>query len=170
MKCKEMESRAIPYLDGKLAPRQREAVELHLRSCSSCAERIRGFSEVSGLLHEWEGMELSPFFNARWERLLEQDAASAGWWESLFRRLAPLPPGSPIFAVALLAVISLAVVLVRYPPAPPERLASPEPSPAVVSLASGVDELTLYRALPVLEDWDVLRNFEVLQELSSRNP
>ncbi|MCH8267000.1 MAG: zf-HC2 domain-containing protein [Acidobacteria bacterium] len=161
MKCKEAEGFLIPYMDEKLAPRERAEVDLHLRACSSCAERAKGFTEVSGLLDAWEGIEPSPFFNARLERRIEQDAVSAGWLAGLGSALRNLPLGRPAFATAMVAVIFLAVVLVGYSPSTGESLAGREQQQMVASMAIEMDEL-----VPVLEDWELLRNFEVLQELS----
>jgi anti-sigma factor RsiW len=170
MNCKQIESRLIDYLDGKLTTREREAVELHARSCASCAERINGFTEVFHLLDSWKGMDPSPSFNVRLEQRLEQESPASGWWSGLVPRLIPLSVGNPIFAMALLVVISLAAVLIRYSPAPPEKLAGRQPEPFVASVVASADDLALYRDLPFLEDFDVLRNFEVLQELNSPDP
>ena len=170
MKCKQAESRLVPYLDGKLSPRQREEMELHLRGCSSCTVRVKGFSEVFGLLNAWEEIEPSPSFDARLAQYIEQAPVSAGWWDNLLGRLANLPLGKPAFAAAMLAVVCLAAVLVGYSPAPPETLVSQQQQPAATVTAQGIDEFALYRNLPVLEDWDLLRDFEVLQVLSSTNP
>ncbi len=161
MKCNEAEGFLIPFLDGKLASRERAEVEFHLRACSSCAERAQGFTEVSGLLDAWEGIEPSPFFNARLERRIEQDAVSAGWLAGLGSALRNLPLGRPAFATAMVAVIFLAVVLVGYSPSTGESLAGREQQPMMARMALEMDEL-----VPVLEDWELLRNFEVLQELS----
>ncbi len=161
MKCNKAEGFLIPFMDGKLVPRERAEVESHLRACSSCAEQAKRFTEVFGLLDAWEGIEPSPFFNARLERRIEQDAVSAGWLAGLGSALRNLPLGRPAFATAMVAVIFLAVVLVGYPPSTSENLASREQQPMVASMAIEMDEL-----VPVLEDWELLRNFEVLQELS----
>ena len=170
MNCEQMEGRLIAYLDGKLSPREREAVKLHAQSCSSCAERISGFTEVFGLLDDWKGIEPSPAFAARLEQRLQQEPAASSWWAILFPRLAPLTLGNPVFAIALLVVVSLAAVLIGYSPDTPRTLASQQSHPFATSVAAQVDDLTLYRDLPVLEDLDVLGNFEVLQELNSSNP
>ena len=161
MKCNEAEGFLIPYMDGKLAPRERVEVEMHLQGCSSCAERAKGFTEVSGLLDAWEGIEPSPFFDVRLERRIKQGSHSAGWLETLWSGLQSLPLGRPAFAAAMVAVIFLAVVLVGYSPSTSESLAGREQQPMVASLAGEMDYL-----VPVLEDWDLLRNFEVVQELS----
>lgn len=171
MKCKEVEIHAIAYLDGKLAARQREAVELHLEGCSACAERLRGFSQVNHLLDGWEGIQPSASFAARFEqRLLAPPGASASWWDRFPRRLAQVPLGNPVLAGAMLAVIVLAVVLIGYSPTSPETVAQHTTPPIVATLAEGADDLALYRDLPVLEDWELLSNFEVLQELNEMTP
>jgi hypothetical protein len=138
---------------------------LHAEFCRSCSERIHGFTDVFCLLDSWKGVEPSPSFNARLQRRLEEEPAISGWWGSLFARLIPLPAGNPVFALALLLVVSVAAVVVRYSPAPPQTLASQQ-QPAM-AMTAGVDDLALYRNLPVLEDLDVLRNFDVLQELDT---
>ena len=155
----------MDYLDGNLAARERQAVESHAQSCSSCAERIEGFTGVFGLLDSWKGMEPAPSFNARLQQRLEEESSASGWWGSLFARLIPLPAGNPVFALALLMIVSLAAIVVRYSPTPAQTLASQQ-QPAMLA-AAGVDDLALYRNLPVLEDLDILRNFDVLQELET---
>lgn len=166
MNCKQIESRVMDYLDGNLAAPERQALEAHAQSCSSCAERIRGFTDVFCLLDSWKGMEPSPSFNARLQQRLEEQPAASDWFGSLLGRLIPLPAANPVFAVALLVVVSVAAIVVRYSPTRPQTLASQQQS-AMVTVAAGVDDLALYRNLPVLEDLDVLRNFDVLQELNS---
>lgn len=169
MTCQQIETLLIPHLDGKLSLRHKHEVEQHLEACSSCAARVRDFAEVSGLLDEWKGIEPSAFFNARLEQRIAAEAAATGWWGGWFQRLVLAPLGNPALAVALLAIVSFGIVFLRYSPAPPQTLATPEP-PVVAAAISGEDELALYRNLAVLEDWEVLRNFEVLQELSSTHP
>lgn len=172
MKCNEIEIYAIPYLDGTLPAREREQVELHLRGCSACAERLRGFSEVSSLLDNWEGIQPSASFNARLQhRILAQPAASASWWERIWVRLIPLPLSKPVLAGAVLAVMLVAVAVVRYSPSPFGAAGTEQgTTPTVAVLSDGPDELALYRDLAVLEDWELLSNFEVLQELNTSTP
>ena len=169
MNCQRLETLWVPYLDGELPAGQQKAVAAHLAACVSCAERVKGFAEVSGLLEQWPGIEPSPWFNTRLQQRLAQETTSAGWLRNGFLRLIAPPLHNPILAMTMLVVVCLAVILTTYSPAPPEQLASEQPS-VTVALASGLDEVSLYRNLPVLEDWEMLRNFEVLQELESKNP
>ena len=169
MNCKQVESRLIDYLDGYLSAHDRELMELHARSCAPCAERIQGFSSVFGLLDEWTGIEPSASFNRKLEKRLEAEPARSPFWEYLFGGLAPLPAGSPVFALALLLVISLGALVVGYSPSGPRNLAdAAQHSQTYASAAAaGVDDFTLFQDLPVLEDFDVLRNFDVLQEMNT---
>jgi anti-sigma factor RsiW len=175
MNCKQIESRLIDYLDGNLSAPERESMELHARSCALCAERIQGFSNVFSALDEWKGIEPSASFNRRLEERLEAEPAHAPFWDYLFGRILPssvaLPAGNPLFALALLVVVSLGALVVGYSPSEPRNLAAAAAATTQQTYASasapGVDDLTLFQDLPVLEDFDVLRNFDVLQELNT---
>lgn len=171
MNCKQIESRLIDYLDGNLSSPERERVELHARSCALCAERVQGFSQVFGMLDEWKGIEPSAAFNRRLEERLEAEPERAPFWDYFFGRILPssvaLPAGNPVFALALLVVVSLGALVVGYSPAEPRNLAAQHSQTYASAVSPGVDDFTLFQDLPVLEDFDVLRNFDVLQELNT---
>lgn len=164
MTCQEIENRAIAYLDGKLSPPEREAVEQHFQRCPACAERMRGFAQVSALLSEWEDIQPSAGFQARLEQRI-QETAPAGWWESFWSRLLPVPAPSPAFATVLLVVVLFSAMVMRYSPAPGETFVNQQPEATASAIPQAVDELTLSQNLALLEDWEVVTNFEVLQEL-----
>jgi hypothetical protein len=79
------------------------------------------------------------------------------------------PFARPALAGALLSVLLIAVALVRYYPGS-SPVAVNQPSPAEASAAPSADELALYQDLRVLENWELLSNFEVLQELNEATP
>jgi anti-sigma factor RsiW len=168
MKCQQIETHLMDYIEGTLPPADRKLVELHAHTCSLCAERIQGFAGVSALLDSWESVEVSPAFNLRLQQRLREEPAAHWWnggWSGFLPRLMAVPLASPVFAVALFLMVSVAAVMLRYSPTEPQTLARQE-SPFVQTVAaSGVDDISLYRNLPMLEDMDVLRNFDVLQEL-----
>ena len=168
MKCNELESNAIAYLDGKLAPPQRGAMEAHLAVCPACRERVHGFTRVMGLLDEWPAVQPSPFFQTRLAARLQEEPASRSWWASLWPDRDFRPAAGSIAAVALGVVVTVAVVVIRYSPAPLDADAGTDSQG--VTVASAGDDLPLYQDLPLLEDYEVLRNFEVLQVLNSPNP
>jgi len=168
MKCNELESTAIAYVDGKLAPPERDAVEAHLAVCAACRERVHGFTQVMGLLDEWPVVQPSPFFETRLAARLQEEPASQSWWSSLWQTLDFRPTGS-LAAVALAVVVTVAVAVLRYSPAPSPLDATGGVDSQAVAVASG-DDLPLYQDLPLLEDYEVLRNFDVLQVLNSPTP
>lgn len=169
MNCRQMESHAIAYLDGKLKREQAEAFGRHLAGCTACAERLHAFSTVSSLLDGWEPVEPSASFNARLQqRILAESAAAAGWRDrlALWLRLDSL--SKPVLAGALLGVIAFAVVLARYIPGTSVPIPQGTANTALVATSfEGTDELALYQDLPVLENLELLSNFEVLQELQT---
>ena len=172
MNCRDLEQNAIAFLDGKLAPSGRRAIEEHLAGCASCRERVQGFSSVMGLLGDWPAIQPSPFFQTRLAARLKEAPVTQSWWQTLWQEPMdrPLRPAArPLFAVALAVVMVVAAVLLQYSPAPldPEQSGA---TPGVTLASASADDLPLYQELPLLEDYEVLRNFEVLQILSNTNP
>ena len=165
MTCNGLESRAMEYLDGKLAAAERSVVEAHLAGCAACRLRVQSLSSVMGLLDEWPGIQPSPFFGTRLAARLKEEPASPGWWQTFWQEGigSPLHPSPrPVFALALAVVMAVGAVVLQYSPAP---LGPPQPGGTLASASA--DELPLYPDLPLLEDYEVLRNFEALQVLSN---
>ena len=167
MKCKELESNAIAYVDGKLPPPQRDAVEAHLAVCPACRERVHGFTQMMVLLDEWQNVQPSPFFPTRLAARLKEEPASQSWWSSLWQERDLRPVTGSFVAVALAVVVTVAVAVLRYSPAPLDAGGGTD-SQGVTVVSAG-DDLPLYQDLPLLEDYEVLRNFEVLQVLNNPN-
>ena len=125
-----------------------------------------------GVLDEWESVEPSPFFHTRLAARLEGEAASQSWWSRLagWQQWTPQPVAGSLFAIVFAVVVTVAVVLLRYSPTPTPIETTRSITPAVTVAATGGDEMALYQELPLFEVWEVLRNFEVLQELSNAKP
>ncbi|MBI4465579.1 MAG: zf-HC2 domain-containing protein [Acidobacteria bacterium] len=170
MTCQQMETFAIPYLDGKLPAPQQEAVKTHLASCVSCAERMQDFSAVSSLLEEWQDIQPSSWFHVRLKQRLAQEEGGSRWLARWLQPFRLIPLRIPAVALALLVLISLVVLRIGYSPGLEEEFATEPAAPSVAAITASVDEVALYQSLPVLENWELLRNFEVLQEIGSANP
>jgi len=139
-----MESRILGYMDGRLKENQRIEVEKHLAGCALCRLRVEEFSAISGLLDELPRIEPSPEFDARVHALVAAEPApKASWWAWLHF--------SPRIALAASFLLVMALYLgygtdkgrVEAPP----------------------DDQAMMQDLPVLEDHDVLQNFEPLKIL-----
>ena len=145
MSCERMESRILGYIDGRLKENERTEVEKHLADCTPCRLRVQEFSAVSGLLDELPLIEPSPGFDTRVHALVAAEPAPKGsWWAWLHvsPRIA--------FAASLLLLMAL---WIGY-----------RSETAVTPLPANDDQAML-QDLPVLEDHDVLQNFEPLKTL-----
>jgi anti-sigma factor RsiW len=143
MSCEKMESRILAYVDGRLKESERPDVEKHLAACPPCRLRVEEFRAVSSLLEELPVIEPSPAFDARVRALVAAEPVKTNWWAWL-----RVPPRVAFAASALL----VASLVFGYR----SRIAEP-----VVH----VDDAQMMQDLPVLEDHDVLTNFEPLKEL-----
>jgi anti-sigma factor RsiW len=142
-----MESRILGYVDGRLKESERAEVEKHLADCGPCRLRVQEFSAVSGLLDELPLIEPSPEFDTRVHALVAAEPApKESWWAWLHvsPRIA--------FAASLLLVMAL---YLGYRTGTP---AGPLPN----------DDQAMMQDLPVLEDHDVLQNFEPLKSLPAQ--
>ena len=145
MSCERMESRILGYVDGRLKETERAEVEKHLADCAPCRLRVQEFSAVSGLLDELPLIEPSQEFDTRVHALVAAEPApKASWWAwlSVSPRIA--------FAASFLLLMAL---WVGYKSGPVDT-----PPPAN-------DDQAMLQDLPVLEDHDVLQNFEPLKSL-----
>jgi len=148
MSCEKMASRILGYVDGRLKETERLEVEKHLAACAPCRLRVEEFRAVSGLLDELPVIEPSPEFDARVHALVAAEPVKQDWWAWL-----RVPPRIAFAASALLLATLWLGFYQRQPVSP-----LPWNNPVVA------DE-QMMQDLPVLEDHDVLSNFEPLKEL-----
>lgn len=144
MSCERMESRILGYVDGRLKQNERAEVEKHLADCAPCRLRVQEFGAVSGLLDELPRIEPSPEFDTRVHALVAAEPApKLSWWAWL--------QVSPRIAFAASMLLVLALYL-GY-----------RTGPVQVQIPN--DDQAMLQDLPVLEDHDVLQNFEPLKSL-----
>ena len=145
MSCNRMENRILAYVDGRLKESERLDVEKHLAGCAPCRVRVHEFSAVSGLLDDLPLIEPSAEFNTRvYARVAAEPKAKASWWAWLHvsPRIA--------FAASMLLVMAL---WLGYRNGTPIAPVIPD------------NDQAMMQDLPVLEDHDVLQNFEPLKDL-----
>ena len=178
-KCGSQEN-LFAYAHGMLGPRERISLATHLTACSACRAVVEDYEKLDRVLDEWKGVEASPWFDARAWQALVAAAQPAPWWRPWNRQWTRLL--APAFA-AVAVLVSLAIYRAHQPPhlslsisssaAHRPATLSKVPAPAFSASSERVqgptaeDELNLYRNLPVLEDYDLLANFDVLSELST---
>jgi Putative zinc-finger len=140
-----MESRILGYLDGRLKESERLDVEKHLAGCAACRLRVHEFSAVSGLLDDLPLIEPSPEFDTRvYARVAAEPLPEASWWAWL--RVSP----RIAFAASMLLLMAL---WLGYRTGTPIAPVIPD------------NDQAMMQDLPVLEDHDVLQNFEPLKDL-----
>ncbi len=169
MKCLEREKLAR-YSVHLLESHEETEVRAHLAECAACRETLEGYRRLGAVLDEWVPRGPSPGFDARVQNAIRQGEAERFGFR-LFdvrwvRWLAP--------ALAVVVVAVASVVVLRWHPsgkvsAPPAALKPAATTATAVSSAATFEpdeeELKLYQNLPVLENYDLLADFDVLSEL-----
>ena len=148
MSCEKMESRILGYVDGRLKENERQEVEKHLAVCGPCRLRVEEFRAVSELLDELPVIEPSPEFDMRVHALVAAEPVKQSWWAWL--RVSP----RVAFAASALLVALLWFGFYQRPQTPTLPWSNPVEADA-----------QMMQDLPVLEDHDLLSNFEPLKEL-----
>lgn len=149
MSCERMESRILGYVNGRLKTSERLEVEKHLADCAPCRLRVHEFTAVSGLLAELPVIEPTPEFDTRVHALVAAEPApKTSWWAWL--HVSP----RVAFAASLLLLMALWI-----------GYRSETVQPVIPN-----DDQAMLQDLPVLEDHDVLQNFEPLKSLPAPVP
>jgi len=148
MSCNRIESKILGYVDGRLKASEAREVETHLETCAACRLRVSEFRAVSSLLDELPQIEPSPAFDARVRARVAAEPAKQSWWAWL----APSPRVAFAASMLLLATV---------------WIGSRQTPDAAVPVAVADQEMRLESDMPVLENYDVLSNFEALTDLSN---
>lgn len=135
MSCSRMENKILGYVDGRLKDSERLEVEKHLAACAACRLRVNEFRAVSGLLDELPMIEPSAAFDLRIHARVAAEPVKQGWW-------AWFMPAPRVAVAAAMLVAAMVWVGTRHN------------QPQIAQ-----DDI------PVLENYDVLSNFEPLTEL-----
>jgi anti-sigma factor RsiW len=145
MSCERMESRILGYVGGRLKENERLELEKHLAECAPCCLRVNEFSAVSTLLDELPVIEPSPEFDMRVHaRVAAEPVRKADWWAWL--HVSP----RVAFAASMLLLMTL-------------WLGYRTSTPIAPNIQD--NDQAMMQDLPVLEDHDVLQNFEPLKDL-----
>jgi anti-sigma factor RsiW len=146
MSCSRIENKILPYVDGRLKASEVREVETHIAACAVCRLRVNEFHSVAGLLDELPQIEPSPAFDARVRARVAALPARRSWWAWF----APSPRVAFAASMLLLATVWIST---RNPGTPTMNEAA---------------QYEMIKDLPVLEDYDVLANFEPLTDLPSQ--
>lgn len=103
MNCKTIQEQ-LPDVALGSTPMAPE-LELHLGTCSECAETLQALRATMNLLDEWEAPEPSPYWDVRMQALLREEQqrqqnTTAGWLQWLRR---------PALSLAAALVLALGI-------------------------------------------------------------
>jgi Putative zinc-finger len=136
MKCEVCSELLEEYLDGELAPHDREQVDAHLIACIDCSENFAALTAEQELFARYDReIEVPPFL---WTRIAAHtNATKRTWLASLFGKT------SLAGAIAVLLIaIAIGVVYKFSKPKPPEskvattNSTTPSPDPVRQSVQS----------------------------------
>jgi anti-sigma factor RsiW len=137
MSCGRMENKILGYVDGRLKESDRQEMEKHLSACAACQLRVNEFRAVSGLLDELPVIKPSPAFDIRVHARVAAEPAKQSWWAWF----APSPRVAFAASMLLLATVW-------------------------IGMHSNSNQIPIAQDdIPVLENYDVLANFEPLTEV-----
>jgi len=147
MSCSRMEKQMMPFVDGRLTAGEQREVQAHLATCAACRVRVNEFRAVSGLLDELPQIEPSGAFDARVRARVAAEPVKQSWW-AVF---APSPRAA--FAASMLLLATIWV--------------GSRPNNVNTGNGGSNDPIAAVdpNDLPVLENYDILANFEPLTEL-----
>jgi anti-sigma factor RsiW len=132
-----MESKILGYVDGRLKESERLEVEKHLAACAACRLRVNEFRAVSGLLDELPMIEPSRAFDLRVHARVAAEPVKQSWWAWF------TPSPRVAFAASMLLLASIWL-----------GTHSNNSQPQIAQ-----------EDIPILENLDVLSDFDVLTEL-----
>jgi hypothetical protein len=190
MSCMEQEQ-LFAFAHGMLDAQEEAAARVHVDECARCRQAVEEFARLDAVLEEWKPAEPSPWFDTRLRAALAVEGESSGWK----RTLAAMQWARWLVPAAVVAALVFWLVAARQPAPPPKPVArqtspvekaAPAPeaarpeagqesapvvqaqnpsAPANPATLTRRDETTPEDDLRVLEDFDMLANFDVLSEL-----
>jgi anti-sigma factor RsiW len=149
MSCARIENRILGYIDGRLKESDQREVEKHLAACPACTVRVNEFRMVGSLLDELPMIEPSAAFDVRLQARIAAEPVKQDWWSWL---------GAAPRVLVAASMLLLASVWVGH---------HPDATNVASNATEDFQQQTVQdQDLPVLENYDILANFEPLTELS----
>jgi hypothetical protein len=148
----------LAYCSRSLDAERTAMLQEHMRDCQSCREFAGRQKAVWEALDTWEAAPVSPDFDRRLYRRIDQEVS---WWDVLMRPFRPLlfRQGLPIAATA--AVVLVAGLLFQHP-ANIQRSAAPE--------SAQVEAMPPDQVEHALDEMETMREFNRLVRPDSTEP
>lgn len=146
----------VAYAAGALDPETAHALERHLAACAACRSMAADQAAVWKALDAWEAPAVSPDFDRRLYRRIDQEVRFT-WWQRLLRPFRPMPlrQALPLTASAGLLLMAGLLLQHRDPVAPVARHRE-------IVRANQVER--------TLDDLDLLRQFGTADSAEGAHP
>jgi anti-sigma factor RsiW len=146
----------VAYVAGELAPETARALERHLAGCAACRPVAAGQNAVWNALDAWDAPPVTPDFDRRLYRRIDEEARRP-WWERLLHpfRLMPLRQVVPLTASAGLLLV--AGLLLQNPG-------------IITPVAAQREAVRAKQVENTLDDLDLLRQFGGADSAEGRPP
>jgi hypothetical protein len=157
MKCpietKENAELLLSYSARRLNPESTAILEAHMELCPACREFRDGQRALWEALDQWEARPISPDFDRRLYRRIEEQE-QLGWWARIFGSARPmfLRPALPLAAAACLVLVAGFII------DNPGRVAAPVAENPQVREVEQVER--------TLEDLEMLRQFNLVSAVT----
>jgi len=147
----------LSYSARRLNPESTSILEAHMELCPACREFRDGQRALWEALDQWEARPVSPDFDRRLYRKIEEHEQQ-GWWSRVFGSMRPmmLRPALPLAAMACLVLVAGFII-----DEPGKILAPATESSPVVREEEQVER--------TLDDLEMLRQFNLVAPASSED-
>jgi anti-sigma factor RsiW len=177
MKCYDRE-KLFMFVHQMLEPDEADAVRRHVADCADCTRFVDDHRKLDAALDDWNVAEPSPWFDAKVRaRVAASEQKNAGFFG--FGRVRVLAAGMAAMALILVAVVVFnhqKMAEINQPLSSLERPVAITPGGQVPATTADIrqplgpeEQLKMDENLSVLEDYEVVANFDALSELPQAN-
>jgi anti-sigma factor RsiW len=177
MKCYDREKLFL-FVHQMLEPDEADVVRRHVSGCADCAHVVDEHRKLDAALDDWNVAEPSPWFDAKVRaRVAASERKNAGFFG--FGRVRVLAAGMAAIALILVAVVVFnhpKVAEMNQPPSTLQQQVATAVPPQVPAITAAIrqplppeEQLKMDENLSVLEDYEVVANFDALSELPQAN-
>jgi anti-sigma factor RsiW len=147
----------VAYAAGALDRDAARALELHMAGCAACLSMAADQRAVWKALDDWETPEVSPDFNRRLYRQIDE-GLPLSWWERLARQFRAMPLRQALPLTATAGLLLMAGLILQHP------------SPLVPRPAAHGQIVRAEQVEKTLDDLELLHQFDTAKSTEGSHP
>jgi anti-sigma factor RsiW len=173
MKCNDREKLFL-FVHQMLEPDEADRMRRHVAGCAECARAVEEYRKLDSALDDWGVAEPSPWFDAKVRARVAASGKKNSWFFG-FGRVRVLAVGVAALALVLVAVVVFnhqGVVENQQSASNRQQPAVTSPQPRTPATTEALrqplpaeEQLKMDENLSLLEDYEVVANFDALSEL-----